>query len=644
MDVEYAYLLKINIAFILFYAFYRLFFYKDTFFKWRRGLLLLFYVITLIYPVIQIQHWIVQQQSIVEIATIYATMLPEVEILPEPTAKDWGALFIDSLWLIYSIGLFIYMSRFAIQLVSIARLRLKSQLSEINGQQVYLLPQVASPFSFFKMIFIHPQSHSVEETSEIMAHESTHARQMHTVDVLISEMVTIICWFNPFVWLLKREVRYNLEYLADQNVITAGFDTKRYQYHLLGLAQHSSNIYLYNSFNMLHLKNRILMMNKKRSTRIGIAKYMMFIPLSAAIMLGSNFDAVASVSDLLVADDVVNNIIAESNEKVVLKGVVVDSTGEPIAGASVVYKQGNTGTITDSKGNFSLEIPKGATITASYSGYTSTTYKKNGSRTETVQSGIPSKTYKDNGAKFVTIKLPKGSVDQVYVIVEKMPQFPGGNGAMNKFLATTIKYPVEAAKKKIEGRVVCEFIVAKDGTITSPKVLRGVDPLLDAEAIRVLNMMPRWTPGVQGGKAVNSKFTLPIMFRVKSEPKAPATTSSKDSKDQVFVVVEKMPQFPGGTAALNKFLSQNIKYPTAAFEKGIQGRVICQFVVSKDGTITNLKVLGGVDPSLDAEAIRVINSMPKWVPGEQKGVAVNTKFTLPISFKLKGEAKAPAAK
>ena len=147
MDVEYTYLLKINIAFILFYAFYRLFFYKDTFFKWRRGLLLLFYVIALIYPVIQIQHWIVQQQSIVEIATIYATMLPEVEILPEPTAKDWGTLFVDSLWIIYSIGLFIYMSRFAIQLVSIARLRLKSQLSEINGQQVYLLPQVASPFS-----------------------------------------------------------------------------------------------------------------------------------------------------------------------------------------------------------------------------------------------------------------------------------------------------------------------------------------------------------------------------------------------------------------------------------------------------------------------------------------------------------------
>ena len=639
MDVEYTYLLKINIAFILFYAFYRLFFYKDTFFKWRRGLLLLFYVIALIYPVIQIQHWIVQQQSIVEIATIYATMLPEVEILAEPTAKDWGTLFVDSLWIIYSIGLFIYMSRFAIQLVSIARLRLKSQLSEINGQQVYLLPQVASPFSFFKMIFIHPQSHSVEETSEIMAHESTHARQMHTVDVLISEMVTIICWFNPFVWLLKREVRYNLEYLADQNVITAGFDTKRYQYHLLGLAQHSSNIYLYNSFNMLHLKNRILMMNKKRSTRIGIAKYMMFIPLSAAIMLGSNFDAVASVSDLLVVDDVVNNVVVEDNEKVKIKGKVVDLNNKPIVGASVVLKGVNTGTITDIDGNFALEIPNNSTIVASYVGYNTAAVSIINSQTET-----SSGTDKDKKTHFTTIKLVKNTDEKVFVIVDKMPQFPGGNGAMNKFLSRTIKYPVEASKKKIQGRVICQFVVTKDGTITDLIVLRKVDPLLDAEAIRVINLMPKWIPGEHGGKAVRTKFTLPILFRVKSELKAPATTPSKDSEDQVFVVVEKMPQFPGGTAAQNKFLSQNIKYPTAAFENGIQGRVVCQFVVSKDGTITNLKVLRGVDPSLDAEAIRVINSMPKWVPGKQKGVAVNAKFTLPVLFRLRGEAKAPAAK
>ena len=365
-------------------------------------------------------------------------------------------------------------------------------------------------------------------------------------------------------------------------------------------------------------------------------------------MLGSNFDAVASVSDLLVVDDVVNNVVVESNEKVVLKGVVVDSTGEPIAGATVVYKEGNTGTITDSKGNFSLEIPKGATITASYSGYTSTKYKKNGSKTETVQSGIPSKTYKENGAKFVTIKLPKGSVDQVYVIVEKMPQFPGGNGEMSKFLATTIKYPVEASKKKIQGRVVCQFVVAKDGTITDPIVLRKVDPLLDAEAIRVLNMMPKWVPGEHGGKAVRTKFTLPILFRVKGDAKTlaktPATTPSKDSEDQVFVIVEKMPLFPGGRAAMSDFLSRTIMYPAEAAKKKIEGRVVCQFVVAKDGTITNPKVLRKVDPLLDAEAIRVINMMPKWVPGEQKGVAVNTKFTLPVLFRVRGEAKAPAAK
>ena len=111
-----------------------------------------------------------------------------------------------------------------------------------------------------------------------------------------------------------------------------------------------------------------------------------------------------------------------------------------------------------------------------------------------------------------------------------MPQFPGGNGEMSKFLATTIKYPVEASKKKIQGRVVCQFVVAKDGTITDPIVLRKVDPLLDAEAIRVINLMPKWIPGEQGGKAVSTKFTLPILFRIKNDAKVPAKAPRSEER------------------------------------------------------------------------------------------------------------------
>lgn len=108
-----------------------------------------------------------------------------------------------------------------------------------------------------------------------------------------------------------------------------------------------------------------------------------------------------------------------------------------------------------------------------------------------------------------------------------------------------------------------------------------------------------------------------------------------DEKDVVFVVAEKMPEFPGGQQALFKYLSENVKYPEIARENGIQGRVICQFVVNKDGSISDIEVIrSGGDPSLDKEAIRVIKSMPKWKPGMQKGTPVSVKYSVPINFRL----------
>jgi protein TonB len=109
----------------------------------------------------------------------------------------------------------------------------------------------------------------------------------------------------------------------------------------------------------------------------------------------------------------------------------------------------------------------------------------------------------------------------------------------------------------------------------------------------------------------------------------------EEEEEVVFVVVEKMPEFPGGQQALFKYLSENVKYPVIAQENGIQGRVICQFVVNRDGSIVDVEVVrSGGDPSLDKEAVRVIKSMPKWKPGKQRGKPVRVKYTVPVNFKL----------
>ena len=606
MTPEFAYLLKVNVAFVLFYAFYRLFFYKDTFFKLRRAILLAFFGLALFYPLLNIQDWVRQQEPIADVIYMYSAMLPEATAKADAAASvDWDG------WLLGSLGFFYWgivaflCGRFLVQLSSILWLAHTSERVVIHETPVYALRKAAGPFSFFRMVFLHPESHSDKETDEILTHECTHVSQWHSIDVILSEMMCMACWFNPFVWLLKREVRHNLEYLADNTVIQSGYDSKSYQYHLLGLAHHQSVTTLYNSFNVLHLKNRIMMMNKKRSPGIVRTKYLIFIPLVGILMLLSNIEAVARLTVRLANEATV------SNAMVTATGILVDETGQPLIGASVVVKGGKERTITDKKGAFSLEVPANAILRCSYQGRESQ---------EVLAADMTNNTHLSLSSKSREMN------EQVFTVVEKMPSFPGGDAELLKYIATNIKYPKESQDNGEQGRVICSFIVGRDGSVNNPEVLRGVTPLLNEEAVRVINTMPRWNPGMQRGKAVAVKYTVPITFRLKSPV--------EEAKEETLTVVDVMPQYPGGDHELLKFIAQSIKYPTDAQEAGVQGRVICSFVVDKKGNIVEPKIIRGIDPSLDAEALRVIGMMPRWTPGRQDGKAVRVLYTVPITFRL----------
>lgn len=606
MTPEFAYLLKVNVAFVLFYAFYRLFFYKDTFFKLRRAILLAFFGLALFYPLLNIQDWVRQQEPIADVIYMYSAMLPEATAKADAAASvDWYGWLLGSLGFIYWGIVAFLCGRFLVQLSSILWLAHTSERVVIHETPVYALRKAAGPFSFFRMVFLHPESHSDKETDEILTHECTHVSQWHSIDVILSELMCMACWFNPFVWLLKREVRHNLEYLADNTVIQSGYDSKSYQYHLLGLAHHQSVTTLYNSFNVLHLKNRIMMMNKKRSPGIVRTKYLIFIPLVGILMLLSNIEAVARLTVRLANEATV------SNAMVTATGILVDETGQPLIGASVVVKDGKEGTITDRKGAFSLEVPANAILRCSYQGRESQ---------EVLAADMTNNTHLSLSSKSREMN------EQVFTVVEKMPSFPGGDAELLKYIATNIKYPKESQVNGEQGRVICSFIVGRDGSVNNPEVLRGVTPLLNEEAVRVINTMPRWNPGMQRGKAVAVKYTVPITFRLKSPV--------EEKKEETLTVVDVMPQYPGGDHELLKFIAQSIKYPTDAQEAGVQGRVICSFVVDKKGNIVEPKIIRGIDPSLDAEALRVIGMMPRWTPGRQDGKAVRVLYTVPITFRL----------
>ena len=226
--------------------------------------------------------------------------------------------------------------------------------------------------------------------------------------------------------------------------------------------------------------------------------------------------------------------------------------------------------------------------------------------------------------------------DKVFYVVEEMPEFPGGDKELRQYIANNVEYPEEAQKNNIEGKVFVSFVVAKDGNVKDAKIERGVAPSIDNEALRVVNSLPKWTPGKQRGQAVNVKFTVPINFELGG--KKNTVESGEDEEVIVFQVVEDMPEFPGGDNALRKYITENIKYPVVAKKNGIEGKVYISFVVTKDGNIKDVTIARGVAPSLDKEALRVVKSLPEWQPGKQRGKKVDVQFTMPINFAL-GEDK-----
>lgn len=434
------YFLKVNLALAILYICYRLLFRNDTFFRLRRAVLLSVYLIAFLYPLLDISIWLSTRESVTEIVNYYSTILPLKTVVaaddtPLSTEADWLTIAESYMLLIYLAGITLLFLRCIIELFTVIRLRFRSPKQLINGTTIYVLPSQEEPYSFFGWIFASPESHTPPALEEILVHEKTHVRQLHSIDVVLGEIVCILCWINPFAWLLKKEISSNHEYLADEQVMLAGYNKKEYQYHLIGLEHPEMAIAkLYNNFSVLPLKKRITMLNKKRTGRVGKVKYLTLLPLAAGLLLLNNIDAMARI------------VSRQTTVPVPAEKTMIAPAPEAV----------------------SVEV---ATL------------------------------------------LPPDD-DKVYEVAEVMPEYPGGQGELLKFLARNIKYPEESVKNKEEGRVQIAFIVNKDGSISDVKVLKNTTPLLDAEAIRITKSMPNWTPGKDKGKVVRVAYTVPVTFRL----------------------------------------------------------------------------------------------------------------------------------
>ena len=476
------YLIKINVALMLLYGFYRLTVSRDTFFGLRRLTLWLIYAVVLMVPALNLEYWVRDTPTMVSMANVYAdTFYPVVVVKAQASGITW----MDMLLGIYWVGVAVLSLRLVWQLFSIIRLVVISRKQEVEGITVHLLKGDGSPFSFFRWVFMYPSTLEGRQLHEVMVHECTHVSGLHSLDTLFSELFSIACWFNPFAWLMKQEVRMNLEYLADESVLSDGNARKSYQYHLLGLAyrQPNESTKIANNFNLLPLKKRIKMMNKRRTSEIGKAKYLLFAPLAGALLMVSNIESVAreigdqfpevaevqqKAEQALNADVAVANPMAKDAVEMMNPAEAEEMEADKAAEAALIAVE---------------QAKQAAEEKVKTKPQTDTTKKKN-------------------------------SWD---CIPETMPYFPGGNVLMLKYLADNIKYPASAVKAKKQGRVIVGFIVQKDGSITHAKIVRSIDPELDAEALRVVKGMPKWTPGTQLGKPVSVKYTLPVKFSLQKD-------------------------------------------------------------------------------------------------------------------------------
>ena len=762
-----SYALPVAASIAVLWIAYRLLFVNSNRFQFNRSFLLLALAFSLALPLIGL----LMGESAPQIVNLKHSMFPgytlhEIVITPEgqtmvPVTAEVIAAEPSrhiSLWqilgIIYLLGVAVMATLFLVKLIRLVALIIRSPKRKMDGYTAVYTHKKQGSFSFFRYAFFPDENVS----PDIVRHEMSHIAHGHSWDILFVEMIKVMQWFNPFIYLYRRELQSLHEYAADHDVVADGADKKNYMMLILQQCTAVDFSSMSNNFSLILTKKRIKMITRNERAKSLWWRLLATIPVLALLL-------------------VANAKVAAQEKTAVEKPMMVemgkfeirDDDGTPLQlKDTVIYNPDGSYIKCETSDGFdpiSGEPRKTMTITAHNADGTSSApmdlhWEVDGDVTRYIAEPFEIKALEP---AFVLLEAfssstDKPEVDSIYNTVDVMPEFPGGAEAMMNYIAKNVKYPEEAKEKNISGRVFVQFVIEKDGSVSNVKVLRSIGGGCDEESVRVVKAMPKWKPGTVKGQPVRVFYNLPLNFKlddgesakkgnglqgttwegtgkgtkdktnytanmtmeiesatsgyfvmtVKAEKKGktevvfedvgvpftytfdgksmgsinptnpdgssmteepmPPYGFSIDSKgnmtvnfydlkedvgiekvvfqknqpvagkktddDKIWDTPETMPEYPGGMAALSSFLSENIVYPDEAKEKEIGGRVMVQYVIEKDGSVTEVKVMKGVNPLLDAEAIRVVKAMPKWKPGTVNGKSVRVKYVLPIVFKL----------
>lgn len=305
------YLIKANIALCLFYLAYRLGLRRLTFYTLNRFFLISGIVFSSLFPLVDVNDFFSRNETLAQQVITYVPDLNTWQAAPADAFSAWALLE----WVFWA-GVGVMFLRLMMQLASLLLLHRKTAPGTMLRHNVRLMGKPMNPFSFFRNIYINPSLHTEKELKAILDHEAVHVKEWHSADVMLGELNNVFYWFNPGAWLMKTAIRENLEFLTDRSILRSGMDPKAYQYSLIQVNTSQYAAGIANNFNFSHLKNRIRMMNKRRSSRLHIYRYALLACLVCGALLSLNFTKPGAV--------VVNNVVTDVKTAISGSGAAVN--------------------------------------------------------------------------------------------------------------------------------------------------------------------------------------------------------------------------------------------------------------------------------------------------------------------------------
>jgi hypothetical protein len=538
METFIVFLIKASTGTILFYLVYWLFLRNETFHNANRWYLLSALFISVLIPLFPVHYTLfVDQGNTSNLFVAIPDTFKHIPVLNEQPQISGSFNWQQAILLVYFTGAAIFLLRLLTQTIILIQLMLKNRIKPIEGIRIVENEKYGLPFSFFNVVFINPKFHKQENLPEILAHEKVHIRENHWFDLLFIELLTVIFWFNPFIWFFERSIKQNHEYLADKGVLAQGHPVGRYQALLINQLMGMQIIGVTNNLNFALNTNRLKMMTKKKKTRFGGIKFLWVLP-ALALLLFAFAEPVYKVNNTEAENPV--STLQQGEKEFIMKGrVVQEETGDPLPGASVIIKGTTVGTISNKDGNFTLVEPnpkKGEN--GGY--YTDVVISYVGRETKSItlssvddkfeisvpdikmKEGVivihpsyfiappppPPIVYEDNNLQAPPPPPSTKSMEEVFIVVEELPEYPGGFYALGEYITEQRNI----VPNNLSGKSKIGFTVSETGKITDVKIVEKDNDEIGKAAATIVMNMKDWKPGKQRGKPVPVKFLLPLEF------------------------------------------------------------------------------------------------------------------------------------